>query len=141
MRFQKLCNVIAPETTNQSGWNIHQNLGRSEIASPSIASASFDTAFLIRGMLVSVVTAPASDLKFMKNRRGGSVPQLAAGSPFPFLEQVGDHVLEARQQVFAIKRAAGSEQAPLRGGVADFDHFPIRIDDPGEACAAGEVVT
>src|SRR5438552_3900970 len=70
-----------------------------------------------------------------------SLLPLASGSPFPFLEQIGDRVMEAGQQVFAIERAAGTEQAALRGGAADFDEFPVRVDDPGEPAAAGEVIT
>src|SRR5438128_3130644 len=70
-----------------------------------------------------------------------SLLPLASGSPFPFLEQVGDRILKAGQQVFAIERAAGTEQAALRGGVTDFDEFPVRVDDPGEPAAAGEVIT
>src|SRR5436305_1317938 len=60
--------------------------------------------------------------------------------PIPFFEQVGNGVLEARQQCFAVEKRSRAEQLTLREGIANLYGFGLRVNNPHELGTAGEKV-
>ena len=60
--------------------------------------------------------------------------------PVPFLEQIGNGIFKAGQEIFALEQAAGTDKLALSGRMTDFYHLFGRINDPGDLRAAGKEV-
>ena len=60
--------------------------------------------------------------------------------PIPTFEQVGDGELEARQKVFSVETSPRTDDFALCWGMANFHILFIRVDNPGDLCAAVEEI-